>query len=352
MRYYQVQPVVFRCNEVVAHCIVAVFLLSILGCSGQNKNSGSAGSGDTDAAVERFWQHMESDSLDAAEDDARDMLAIDSGTGFGYFYLGRVYMERRHYEAALHSFDSCLDRTPNATGALLWKSRALTEMCRFDESIEAVSHAIRIGIEDCELYATRAFVYAMTGDYEKSIRDYSSCLEVDSTDTQSLIDRSMSYRDLGQLDSAFSDLTRAANSGDSSMAADIAVAFVGYYRELKLIDSALYFGRRAVALDPNSADANVALGAVQYERHQLDSAILLIEKGVDEAPNSPYGTYWLAKALFDRGDYACSLKMYCRTAELMPCYFSLYDQTQARIEELRDRLHIDTASCEDTALPY
>ncbi len=90
--------------------------------------------------------------------------------------------------------------------------------------------------------------------------------------------------------------------------------FTGAEREL----------RRAVALNPNYAEAHFVLGSTLPAVGQLPEAIAELRRSLILDPLAPHHSRWLARFLLYARDYAASAAQSAKTMELDPSYFQTY----------------------------
>jgi Flp pilus assembly protein TadD len=76
--------------------------------------------------------------------------------------------------------------------------------------------------------------------------------------------------------------------------------------------------RRAIALDPKSAQAHYSLGLILYKQRQYDSAASEFRTALHAAPDHVSAHYYLAQLELDRGNPAAGADLLTRAAALAP----------------------------------
>jgi Flp pilus assembly protein TadD len=76
------------------------------------------------------------------------------------------------------------------------------------------------------------------------------------------------------------------------------------YRAQKMLDKAVFHGRRALELSPNDAGSHYNLGVVYYDRMEIDDAIACARRAVELEPTMASAHFELAEALLLNGQFA------------------------------------------------
>ncbi len=142
---------------------------------------------------------------------------------------------------------------------------------KYDEAIKYYNPAIEKNANVRTIYA-RAVAYYCSGDYNKAIDDYSTCLQnTDKPDSRYYVKRAQAYWYAGDIDNAIADFEKAINDDQ--------------------------------ALDETSREAHYNLGVILRQNHKFLEAEEQIKYVLDRDPNNPYAKNELAYLYCQSGEH-------------------------------------------------
>jgi eukaryotic-like serine/threonine-protein kinase len=165
--------------------------------------------------------------------------------------------------------------------------------------------------------ANRAHAYAVLGQWDKAIADYTKVIELNPKDAGAWFQRASGCANLKQWDKALADYTKAIEL-------DPKLAGVWYnrgnaYYGLKQWDQALADYTRAIELDPKHAPAHNSLGAILCDvKHDYDGAIMEFRQAIDLDPKSAPAHGNLGNALMAKNQLDEASAEYRKAIELDP----------------------------------
>ncbi len=98
---------------------------------------------------------------------------------FAYAAGNRAFADG-DYRQALESYDQALEEAPGHIHARRGRARALLQLGRHPEALEAFNRAIEATPEAGAPYANRGILHDRMGHYRKAVRDYEKALALDS----------------------------------------------------------------------------------------------------------------------------------------------------------------------------
>ncbi len=241
-----------------------------------------------------------------------DQIALASGVSLesaeGLYDVGATYLRLSQFDRALDLFGRAIQKDPRLSDAYNAKGVILTRRRQYDEAIRFYQKALSLNPSDAGYQINIALTYHLQGKRDDAQQVYQEAVEMN--------------RDFAGM---FDFLTRkdapaisvpAAVDPLQKLAAQKAYDDGAAYLRLKSLEKALDAFDRAVALNPNSADAYNAKGVISTRERKYSEAIGLYQKAIQLDPNNAGFHVNLAITYHLQGKSDEALREYRRTVEL------------------------------------
>lgn len=220
-------------------------------------------------------------------------------------FLGRgiALKELRRFDEALKSYDMAIALIPNDADAFYNRGIALTELKRFDEALVSYDRAIALKPDHAHALYNRGNILSSFKRYRQAVNSYDQAITASPGYAEAFNNRGLAFYELGLFDQALKNYDSAI-----SLKADYADALSNRGNVLKALkrfdeaeksferaltvrpDAKIYYnlgvlfiveGRwqdaidrfeRALALEPNNADAGIGLCMAQLPVLYMDEA--------------------------------------------------------------------------------
>jgi tetratricopeptide (TPR) repeat protein len=116
--------------------------------------------------------------LQQAFDEARRSMALDAGYAKGYILAGRVCAAREQWDAAQEFFAKAQGLAPGDLDAWYFSGRAYYDANRFERSIEAFEHALRLDPEQGRVYENLGLAQDALGQFAAAERSLGKAVEL------------------------------------------------------------------------------------------------------------------------------------------------------------------------------
>lgn len=120
-----------------------------------------------------FDAEPEKEDLDEAFEAAKKAVLLDDRDAVAHFALGRVYLARQQYDAALNELETSVSLNPNLAQAHCGLGDALTYSERLDEALRHFDEAIRLSPRDPYRWGFmnyRSMAHLFRGEYEEAAK--------------------------------------------------------------------------------------------------------------------------------------------------------------------------------------
>jgi len=209
-----------------------------------------------------------------------------------WFYLGTAYNLMAESEKAIEAFDFSIaidEKKPEA-----YYSKAITYFQN-----DNFSEAIKVYLELLDFEDNKALVYYYLGecyeklaDYEKSIYYYSLSINCDEYFDEAWLGRGVSYFELRMNQQAIQDIKKAIELNGNSSEYKLILA------EVLFIDNkfneAIEIYENIISVDPKNTNAWLDYSDALRANFDIEKAIYIILKGVEENPDETELLYRLA----------------------------------------------------------
>jgi len=250
-------------------------------------------------------------------DSRLDQIAMASGVSLdsaeGLYDAGATYLRLNQFDRALDAFDRAIERDPAMADAYNAKGVIMTRRGQYDEAVRLYQKALDLNPGDAGYRINIAITYHVQGRSGEARTAYQNAVQAN--------------RDFAGM---FDFLTRegaptraAAPSAIDplqQMAAEKAYDDGAAYLRLKSMTKALDAFDRALALNPDNADALNGKGVVMTTKRDYDQAVQFYRKAIDADPRNAGFHSNLAIAYHLQGKKDDAVREYRRAVELDPEY--------------------------------
>ena len=147
--------------------------------------------------VHRAASHIESDKFDSAAVALQRAMTLDPANENNpvlLLNLGVIQRELGQYDDAYISFTAAMPNNPMTKVVLHCRASLLSEMNRFDESIEDYSSIIRQFPDDVEAYYRRGVLFLEKSNRRKGEADFVKAHEIDPEHFYTQLSRALLYK--------------------------------------------------------------------------------------------------------------------------------------------------------------
>lgn len=244
--------------------------------------------------------------------------------------VGRVSPDPRLAEAAalirhgapaeaVAVLDAVLVSRPEDAQGHLLRGRALALIPRREESVEALLRAMELRPEDAEVHASAGSALARLGESEAARQVFERSVALDGNVAGSRLSLALLLAGAGEFDRAAEHLSKALSlESDPTRRARLHYLNGKLHVERGQIEAGAGEFERAVELDPESAEACLALGLARKRLLREDDAYPMLRRAVELAPRDPLALYHLALELQRRGDAGGAARHLLRAHEIRP----------------------------------
>jgi tetratricopeptide (TPR) repeat protein len=116
--------------------------------------------------------------LQEAFDEARRSMALDAGYAKGYILAGRVCAAREQWDAAQEFFAKAQGLAPGDLDSWYFSGRAHYDANRFERSIEAFEHALRLDPEQGRVYENLGLAQDALGKFDAAEQSLRKAVEL------------------------------------------------------------------------------------------------------------------------------------------------------------------------------
>jgi tetratricopeptide (TPR) repeat protein len=155
-------------------------------------------SGDYEAAIERFEQVLQKDSVGTFVN-SYDL----------YSNLGYSHMALDDYSSAIKYYGQAVESDPVNADAYINRGTAYHYSGQQERAIQDLYRAAEIDPQCENAYFNLGVTYAMLGKYDNAVEAYGKALEIDPQDIESFNNRGAVFMEFGEYDLAIQDFSRA-----------------------------------------------------------------------------------------------------------------------------------------------
>ena len=247
-----------------------------------------------------------------AESAYRKALEINPQDAQATSGLANVYQREQRYDEAEALFLQAIEIQPGSWRAIDSYGKFLFRTGRYDEAATAYRQVTQLDPRNRQAWSNMGSALTMEGDFESGRLAYEESLKIEKSETAHS-NLGVIYYYLGEFEKSVGEHREAIalNSGQAVKWLNLADAlfFAGERAEASgAFSQASQLAESRLSVDP---DDYVTLFLLGWARHMLGdtaSAREYIDKGLDIAPNDPYGLYYRALIEVQAGNHEVALR--------------------------------------------
>lgn len=238
--------------------------------------------------------------------------AILAQTPLEHFNTGNTQFQQGNYAAAIAAYDQALDLDSTYVDAYTNKGRALHAQGDYVAAQTAFGRVIALKPKATTGYLNRAHAYR-AGDYpESAILDYTAVLDINPEQVEARYYRAQLYQQLDRHAEAVADLDAVIQWRMTHTPTDDysdSHRLRGYSRRrLGQLQAAAQDFEKALALDPNDAQAYYNRGVIAAYQKTADHGLLDFTKAIQLKPDFEKAYFRRGMVYHTKGDYKQALK--------------------------------------------
>jgi tetratricopeptide (TPR) repeat protein len=237
-----------------------------------------------------------------------------------YLARGWAYQEAGELDRALADFTETVRRAPRWAEGYGWRGGAYYQAADFDKALPDLARALELDPHNDNAglwYFGRGHAYAVKGELEQAIVDFSQAISWWPDDAEPYAMRGTAFYDRGDYAPAIEDFARAASLAPEEPIHWNELCWTRAIADGDL-DLALAECNQAIILEPAFAAALDSRGVVQLKRGQWQAAIADFDAALAVDPNVGSAFYGRGIALARLGDTAQAEANFATAVELEP----------------------------------
>lgn len=243
-------------------------------------------------------QNFNMQRFDQAEKQLREVLDLNPKNDYAIFQLGIIYIYRDHdQKKALVQYEKAIELNPKYKDYFLNRAVIYKNMEEYEKAIDDYTNALALSSKDGQIYGNRAECLMRLGEYEKATDDFKKAVELspgsrdrysrmlaeisvktgaplaeDSTSPALLLERGKRYAEQRDFDDAKKDIQQAILLDPNFARAYYEMGRM-HAEKMQLLDEAIPWFDKAIALDKSNRDFFFRRGLVYYEKKDFKNAI-------------------------------------------------------------------------------
>jgi tetratricopeptide (TPR) repeat protein len=269
-----------------------------------------------DALFERATRHLEAGQIPEAESCCRQALAIDAGHGDALNLMGVLSALAHQNDRAVEWFAHAIRQGPKLD-YLKNLGAALHRLGRLEEALKAYDKALMFAPQDAEIWMNIGNALAQAGRDDEASLSFEHALGLDPRLRSASIGRGRALFKLARYEEALASLDDLVNHSEPDDA-EIAHMRSTCMIRMRRFEEALPHVERALALNPDNADALNNLGAIHQARGRCEAALPCFDRALALRPDFIHAMNNKAFSLTELQQFDSAFAIYDRVAALDP----------------------------------
>jgi len=253
----------------------SILMMSFVSCGGKEDRKASY--------LEKGKTYLEEKNYDKARIEFKNVLQIDPKFADAYFYMGKLEEKNKEYIKAIGMFKKAIELNPIYDDAKIDLAKIYTVAGIADLISKAkilLNEVAKNQPDNTKVKLILAMIEYKTGDKKKSLAEIEALVAKDPSLSEGVMILSAIYKVDNKVKQAIDILTLgiANNPVDIPMRIELAKLLVA---KKDYINAEKYF-LESISIDPNEYKLKVAISAFYAHSGQLDKALSILRKAMEE----------------------------------------------------------------------
>jgi tetratricopeptide (TPR) repeat protein len=240
-----------------------------------------------------------------------------------HYLLGIVRGKQGRHQEALDEFEKSIEINPNHNFALSGMADEYIDMGNFGMALEALKKLFNINSNFENIHYKLGEAYYLLNELDHSIRELILASEMNPKDPEIYNLIGTVYRSMGDTEMATSAYQSVLDIDPENSTAKFNLSTIYYnkgerFSRERNFEKASEMFLKSIVYDPDSSDANRALGYSLKNHEQYIKAIEYFEKAIELSPDDSDAYVGLGGALYNLGKYEKAIENYQRAVDLNP----------------------------------
>jgi tetratricopeptide (TPR) repeat protein len=247
----------------------------------------------------------------------QNAIKIDKSYADAHFELAQTYMHMSRPQAAFSEFQRTVDLDPANYTARIWMANLLMASGKVDDAQAQADKVMAAQPNNADLHAVLSAIALKRGNKELSIAEMRRALELDPN--RSLFHDNLAFllsSDSGSTTTAEAELKKAIALDPKS--ADAKILLMAFYVKNNRLPEAEQVGWSAVATDPKSVAVRQDLAQVILRMGDQARAEQVLRQASQDLASDPQGVRLLADYYMSNGQYEKARTEFANLAQKYP----------------------------------
>ena len=299
--------------------------------------------------------YLEQDRVDKARQCFQQCLQIEPENAAAYYNLGILYERQGHLAQAFEHYQKALNNRPQHLPYLLAGAEVLLSQSRLQEAWDMLSEHLDDTIADARFYLLAGNILTAQNKHKEAVEMFTTAANLSPGDDAITNSLAFALHRLGQAEQAlelFQRLDKSAKSQgrelswSSQLAMGDCYVQLGQYHKAQRCfeyvsnhdtsnpaiwtrlaqtalgrndpDRACLFAEKALALNPDQADALMVLGYLAHKQGNYEKAEKIFRRLIDNDSQNSLAHCMLGQSLQSRGQEKQAMNCYVRALQCDP----------------------------------
>ncbi|MBD2622192.1 tetratricopeptide repeat protein [Microcystis flos-aquae FACHB-1344] len=216
--------------------------------------------------------------------DFNKAIELDSKLAEAYSNRGLLYSYQQKYELALADWNKAIDINPNLAEAYTNRGGLYSDQQKYELALADFNKAIKVNSNYDKAYLGRGFLYYYQQKYELALADFNKAIEINPNFDKAYLLRGFLYHYQQKYELALADYNKAIELNKdafNAMTNIVSITNIGLIKyEQGAINEADEQFKKALSINNQSAEIQLALAVVFYQQGEKDKALKLAESAL------------------------------------------------------------------------
>lgn len=214
----------------------------------------------------------------------KEIIKKEPGNKKAFLDLATAYSYFQDYENTFKYVNDALRIDPKYRDAYLVKARTYYKLGNMKLAKSSLETAVQQDSKFFVGYLQLGWIYTETEDYKHALEYFITASQLESKSTDALYGKAYSQQMIGESESALQSYRDLLNVDSLYYLAYFNEAYIKQYDQ-KEIDSAVYFYKKALTLQPEFVKGWHQLGMVYLDQGNKETALIAFKKALEYNPD-------------------------------------------------------------------